>query len=456
MARFNFCQLRQLRILLVLAGVTWPNIVVSAEITTVDLTVSDATDVTKAKAVLEVDGTLISDRKNQEPVTLKAVGNFLYEEKVLDRSARRTMRYYEQAEAEISINGVPKRNELRATRRYILVDSANTIRMRALEGGLSREEAEMIELPGGSHVIEDLLPGRSVKVGETWGHEDDLMAQLLNLDTVNGNDVKTQLSSVDGRTVRLETEGKVLGAVDGSTTQIELTAKLRFDLDEKRITWAALGIKEDREASVASPGLKVRARLRLLREPTTGTHLSTETVQSLLAADSASEPLEYRSDSGYRLTHERRWHLYREHTDLTVFRLLEDDRVIAHCSMRLLSPMPIGQQLELVDFQKDVREALGSAGQQIVDASEGGLPNNTRQLRVAVIGEASGVPIHWIYYHLDNAQNRRLSCVFTMNATDVEQFAAFDATFVSGINLDPPEDEPADEEEEIDEVALKP
>ena len=54
--------------------------------------------------------------------------------------------------------------------------------------------------------------------------------------------------------------GVVQGAIGGVSTEIELKAKYEYDLQQKRITWFALLIKEKRAVGHVSPGTLSTAR----------------------------------------------------------------------------------------------------------------------------------------------------------------------------------------------------
>lgn len=417
---------------------------------------------TRVKVVFEVNGKL-APLGSSRAQPLKAVGEFLYDEQIVDSGPREALRYYHQAGAEVAVNDMPLSVQLRPDRRLILANPASAeLKFRALEGLLTRSEMDLIELPAGSHLVDQLLPGRNVPLGESWSHDDALLAQLLNLDSVTTNDVKTQLKSIDQGIAQLESAGEVTGMVAGASTEIQVQAKLSFDIEKGYVTWVALGLDENRKAGLVLPGLEAKSRVRLLREAATSTHLDDSVRTMLPTVRSGPKLLEFQPDSrAYLLTLDPRWHVFSQQQDLVVLRMVDQGRVLAQCNLRNLPPLPVGKQLELPEFQTDVRDALGSAARQIVDAREGALPNNLRQLRVSVVGEAAGLPIHWVYYHIDDADNNRVSCVFTMRAEDAEAFAGGDLTLVSGLTLAPgaPDDVPQPSPPQTEasaEVARKP
>jgi hypothetical protein len=408
----------------------------------VSLKAADNLPAAMSKVVFEVEGKLIAkpdpSSSDAPEHDLKALGNFLYEEQIVDFASRQAVRYYQQAESEISVDRKPHKIQLRADRLYTMLEPAKPdAEFRSLQGPLTRSELDLIEVPGGSHLVDQLLPGREVKIGETWTHSDELLAQFLNLDSVSVNDVKSELLSVEGGVAKLALSGKLMGSVAGVITELDLKAKYNFDVQQQRVVWLALGIGESRAAGLTQPGLRVQARIRMLIESGTTPHLAKESLEAVLASQGPrGDLLEYEPESRrFTLTHDRRWHLFSERPELTVMRFVENDQLVAQCNLRALSALPAGQTVSLVQFQQEIRKALGSSAQQIVDAQESTLPSGIRQLRVAVVGQVANTPIHWIYYQLNDAHQHRLTCVFTMSGEAVSRFGAEDLSMIGSLRM---------------------
>lgn len=394
------------------------------------------------KVVFEVDGKLLDKPEKSTAETpehaLKALGNYLYEERILDIKTRQSARFYQQASSEISIDRRPHQLQLREDRKYVIMepDRRGSV-FRSPQGPLLRPELELIEVPGGSNLVDQLLPGREVALGETWTHSEDLLARLLNLDSVSVNDVTSELIAIEQDQAKISLSGKLVGSTAGVITELDLKAKYNVDLGQSRVVWLAMGIGESRAPGLMQPGLRVQARVRMLVEPGSTPHLTPESLDPVVAGEGPrGDLLEYQPESGrFLLTHDRRWHLYSERPELTVLRLIENDQLVAQCNVRALTGLADGQSVTLAQFQAEIRKALGSAAQQIVDARESTMPNGLRQLRVAVVGQVANTPIQWIYYQINDQQQHRLTCVFTMSGEAVSRFGTEDLTIVDSIRL---------------------
>lgn len=417
-----------------------------------DLTAAAAVEM-QVHAILEATGELVSRDVPGKPTKaptfpLKVLGDLVYAERGLGSPRAGTagaLRWYQQARGDIEVARKPRPVALREERRHFLIQAGERGAVyRCLEGPLTREERDLLELPAATHCLSLLLPTSPVAVGETWSLEDARLAQLLNLDAVTAQSLVCQLDSCDDAAAQMSLKGKVLGAIQGVVTELSLQGKYQFDRSIRQVAWLALGIQESREAGLAEPGVRVSARLRVGMRPSLQPSLG-ETLQAEIEQQaSASELLEYRPASGrFSLAHSSPWYLFDERPDLTVLRYIEGDRMVAQCNLRPMMPVPTGSGLTLDQFRDEIRVALGSSAQQVVDSREAMQPDGTRQLRVSVVGQVADTPIHWIYYHLVAPTGHRMTCAFTLAGDQMDRFNAEDANLVGGLNLVPAQESAA-------------
>lgn len=235
----------------------------------IDLTPIASEKTQHVKVVYEATGKLFSqqagDKKPQEH-PLKAIGNFLYEERVLDHKSGRSIRYFELAESDFEVDGRANSSRIRDDLRWIVVDPNELEDMYVCPtGALSRQELDLVEFPGASGLIDRLLPESEQEVDGTWKHDDTLLALIFNLDAVTVNDVESKLVKVEDDTAYITISGSMVGAIKGVVTEIKLNGKYNFDVQSSTINWVAFGIEEQREIGASTPGLNVKARLRMVR-----------------------------------------------------------------------------------------------------------------------------------------------------------------------------------------------
>ncbi len=394
----------------------------------------------QVKVTLQVEGHLkLLDPENKERrIPLEVSGNFVYEEKVLDPATREVARYYHTAEAKIQLE--KSSHQPRLTSEHSLIGmrlSEGKARFWSPGGPLSRDESELIDLQASSVLLADLLPRQPVQIGDTWKPEAGALAPFLTIDVVNASEVTCKLAEIkEGRAV-VEITGKASGAAEGVPTEVEVSAKYAYHLAERRFTSLAMAVKEDRSIGQAEPGLEITGRLTMVLSPlATPQKLTASAVAAIQSASGDVPPLRYEStDQGFRVVLDPRWRTIIDRSEVAVLRLVDQGDVIAQCNVSSLPPLEAGRRLQLEEFQKDIQKALGENFGSFLEASQSESPSGLRVLRVSAAGEASELAIHWIYYHVSNDDNLRLSYVFTMEADKAERFAGADTQFTANLEL---------------------
>jgi hypothetical protein len=90
----------------------------------------------------------------------------------------------------------------------------------------------------------------------------------------------------------------------------------------------------------------------------------------------------------------------------------------------------------LEHFQDDLRASLRKYFKQLVEARQYQDDHQRRVYRVVIDGEASEVPIYWIYYWIADSEGRQAVLAFTgeqkladrLSGADVELAAGFEFT----------------------------
>jgi hypothetical protein len=373
---------------------------------------------------------------------LKVEAELQYDERVLAAAKQwsevRLVRSYQVASAKIRLRESEIANELRESRRTILVESnAQNATHSSPLGPLTREELELVESPASGLALEALLPTRTVKTGDQWQLGDSTAARLLGLEAISQQNIACKLDSIKENVAIVTLEGKVAGAIGGVSSDIELKGKLNFDLRQRAVTWLTLAYKENRAIGHAQPGFEVLTTLKLVTAPAQGVaELSDKSLAGLPLKTSASLTLiDLTSEAGgYQLIHDRRWQVMAEQHDLTILRLVDRGDLIAQCNLSRLPALAKGNQLSLEGFQEDVKRTLGKNFGQLVDGSEeaeGGI----RVLRVSATGSANDLPIQWMYYHLSDDHGHRMALVFTIENSLLERFAKVDRELVAGFRF---------------------
>ena len=351
----------------------------------------------------------------------------------------RSIRYYDEAAAAIKVDKGGEKPTLEARRRLIVAEkpgkSAPVLFCPA--SPLSREELDLIEVPGNTLLVDRLLPDEPVAVGDSWPLDKQSLADLLGIDGVSTSDVKATLAEVAAGLADVAASGSLIGAVGGVSTEIELKVRYKFDLEQKRIVHFALLIKEKRSVGHVGPGLDTVAKVLVKISPISGSeNLTAEAVASLPpAAAPENLRLRYTAAGGqFGFLHDRRWYLTTEDPKLAVFRLVDQGELIAQCNISSVLAAP-KKALTLAEFQRDVQQSLGKNFGQFVSAGQSTTEAGYTVFRVVVQGNVSKLPIEWIYYLVGDAQGNRVSLAFTLEESLKERFAEADRALAGGMRL---------------------
>ncbi len=399
----------------------------------------------QVKLAVEVAGQLKMNPSGREvkflPLSVTAELNFLQRRlpELLDSSAVRLVRQYTGAEAKFNLKNTEFAHQLRNDRRLMVLqtdgDSGNYF---SPLGPLTREELDLIDVPGSGVLPELLLPGKELKVGETWTLTDAAVVRLLSLDAVHKQDIVGKYDELRDGIAILSLEGKVAGAVGGVSSDVNLKAKLNLDPKQQLLTWLALSFTENRAIGHAQPGYDVTTRIRMLTALVdSAPDISEASISSLpLVAKSGETLLAFRSEKGgFELNHDRRWRVMSERYDNAVLRMIDRGELVAQCNISKLKSFAKDEKLTLETFQEDVKVALEKQKATITEAAQSTSEAGILVQRLTANGVASELPIQWTYYHLADPAGRRASIVFTIDAKLAEKYAHIDQEIIAAFRF---------------------
>lgn len=414
-------------------------------------------DVQHAQVLFELDGALVlkSDTQGSVKAPVQAKARLSYNEKVAQGSTsttawpRSTVRAYETAKATIKLRDRSITPSLRENRQLIVssAQSAEDVMLFSPLGPLRRDELDLIDVPANSAIINGLLPRQTVKIGETWELQSDLLPAILGVDAIASHDIQCRLARIENGSAVVEAEGTVSGASGGVATEIRWAAKYAYDVNRQRIAWFAMSLKENRSMGHAQPGLDATVRLQMaLSERSDVPALHADSLSDLeLTATPHVRLMEFVSPNGkFELLMSRKWHEMLDREDACVLRLVDRGDLVAQCNLTALPPMEDGVPFTLSDFQSDIKNVLDKQFGEFVSATEKVNENGLHVMRVVVNGMVSEVPINWVYYHLTNDQGRRASCVFTFESDLASRFGPADQDLISSFRFREPLNEQRD------------
>ncbi|MEM9186214.1 MAG: hypothetical protein AAGB00_06920 [Planctomycetota bacterium] len=316
-------------------------------------------------------------------------------------SEQRSVRYYRRAEATIQAGAGRRLPALPTGRRLILATRASTpagakLTLTSPDGPLNREQLELIDVISDATAIDRLLPGEALEKGGEWPVDKPTMAALLGLDTVAVSEVRCILDDGNKRYARFQMAGSVHGALDGAATEFNIRAIGLFSRRQRRVTQLNLAMTEKREVGPARPGVEGTAKIKIKRAPiATPAELTDGAVAGLAGS---TELTLQAARQGFRLTHDRSWHVAAETREALTLRRVSETGLLAQTTLRRRPPKSAGRRPTLESFEEEVRFSLGGAFTRLVSSEQWESQSGCPCLGLVVEGEADGVPLQWRYY----------------------------------------------------------
>lgn len=412
----------------------------------------------RVRMEMEVNGNVdiasnpLVSRKRSLQLPLECKAKFDYEERYrspneqngLKRSADEAVtyieRFYHEASSESDVNRSSNKNELRPLVRETVVRRETLPEViYATEDYLSRDELELLRVPVSSVAVDALLPKTRVKQGAKYRPDQESLASVLNLTSVDATDIQAEVVSLNSKEAKIQLRGQAEGSVDGVPTGLKIVGKLTFNRTVGACTWLAVAIHETRDIGIAEPGFDVSATVRMVRKPVERVvGLPSKLTQAAVAKAIPRDRLyvDLHSDSiRFAALMNRQWRMMRDVPGTSMMRMIRDDRSIAQCDFRTLPSLEAGKQWTLEAFAKDVKRTLGDQLSDLVSADQQLSPAGLRVLRVTAAGAVEGVPIQWVLMHFSDDSGRRMLATFTLESDQIENFAGSDLQLASSMRF---------------------
>jgi hypothetical protein len=385
-------------------------------------------------------------------------------------------RSYRDATATMRFGDTSTTATLAADARRLLVARQGTTPMPYLaDGFLSAEESDLLETPFDSLLLDDLLPGEPVSIGQTWGIPADITAGLLAIDTVESGSIEARVREVSDGRAQVTFAGIIDGAVDGVPTHLTVEGSFAVaatdavandastDLESSlyrlhgQVLQASADIKERRQASHVAPGFEVEAQLVVARTPLESVAKSAAEQESDAVVDHAAEGTPasstrgqpsrrrgaggpgrvwYRDTKGrFDLVHDARWRRVEDGANGMVMRLVDRGALVGQCSITTLpqaaaAALPTGE-----DVTRDVERSLAGQVVRSDAAEELDRADGLRVVRLGSLGTAGRLPFRWIHYVLAAQDGSRVSVTFMCEESMLRRFGDADRPLIAELRF---------------------
>jgi hypothetical protein len=379
-------------------------------------------------------------------VPLSAAATHAFAERALVVSpaglVEKSARAYEYARASITAGGEKSERTLREARNLVVAQRhKDRLLVYCPAGPLTRPELELTGEHFDTLFLTGVLPGRPVKVGETWKLSNAVVQALCHFaEGLTEQKLTGKLDRVEGDTAFFSVSGTAAGVEQGAVVKARVEASGTFDLKAARLTSLGWDQKDERDQGPANPASSVETSVRLTRravgQPKTLSDTALVGVPPGFSPPERLTYLEYRDPKGrFALAHVRDWVLVGETGEHTVLRLMDNGEFIAQLTVTPWKPAKKGEHLSPEEFKKAMDETSGWRPARAIQ--EGPVPSEDGRwvYRYSVQGRLEGVAVLQNFYLVAGGGGEQVVLTFTMTPKQADKLGARDLALAGSVEV---------------------
>jgi len=373
-----------------------------------------------------------------------AEARHLFVERILEVNkqglAAKSARVYQDAQATIVSGEAKSERRFRPERTFQVCQRQDEQPLTYCpKGTFTRDEVELSEhfdvqsLPG-------LLPGRKVKVGETWDISNQAVQSLCYLDGLTSQDLKGTLNAVKNDVAELSIAGAASGIDLGAVAKITITATGSYDIKAGRIINLTWKQTDERQQGPVSPELKLELTATIARTPIAAVNELNDF--ALVPVPTAARPPASMTNISYQdperrftLTHAREWQVVARTDKHLVMRLLDRGDFVAQATLTPWQKAEPGSHLTAEQFTKAMDNTPGWEEDEALESDETPTNNANWAYRIAATGSLNEVKVVQYFYLVAGPQGDQLVATFTMSPAQTQKLGAHDLELIRSISF---------------------
>jgi hypothetical protein len=388
----------------------------------------------------------VSREGKQRALMQTASATHEYGERILNLDAAglpdKSARIYEKAKATITVAEISSVLALRGERRLLVAQhlpQGGTFCYSPV-GPLYHDEMELTD-HFDTLVLTGLLPGRAVKLEETWKVANPAVLALCHFEGLTEQDLVCKLLDVKDNVARVSVTGTAQGIELGALVKLTIDAVYRFDLKDKRLTWMEWKQKDEREQGPASPSASVQVTTTIKRAAI-ATPESLSDV-ALVSAPGGKDPpppqmtqLHYIDPkSRFELVHGREWQLSGRTDDYLVLRLLERGDFVAQVTISPWTQADKGKHMAPEEFAEEMGRTPGWNMDKELQAGEVPSEKGRWTYRISALGTLDGTEVMQNFYLVAGPNGDQVVLVFTMTPKQADRLGSRDLSLAGSIDF---------------------
>jgi hypothetical protein len=378
------------------------------------------------------------------PARLSATAQHVFPERVLVASGniiQKSARIYDTAKLAIDRGGDRSTITLRPSRKLIVSQRPRDQHTAySPTGALYRSELELVSGHFDTLTLTGLLPGRTLKVGETWKLPNLVAQALCGLEGMTENKLEGKLEKVTGDIATLTVTGTAAGVEVGAMVKLTIDAAATYDARAKRLTRLVWKQKADRDQGPVSPASSLEIVVTLDRkaiaQPAELADPELVSIPDNFTPPGPMTNLEYRDPKDrFALIHTRDWHLTAVTGDHTVLRLMDRGDYLAQVTVTPWTRAKMGEHLTPEQFKNAMRNTSGWRPEKELQSGEVPSTEGKYIYRLSEQGQLDGVAVLQNFFLVAAPTGEQVVLTFTLSPKLADKLGARDLSMATSIEV---------------------
>jgi hypothetical protein len=386
--------------------------------------------------------------KDDKPLPLKmaAAAAHDFSERILAVNSAtaflKTARIYDTARATITTGNDKSERTLRSDRRILVAQQSRGQNLVYCPAGpLTHEELELTGEHFDTLAVTGLLPGKAVKIGDTWKVNNEAVQALCNFEGLTTQDLTCKLDDVKDNVARVSVTGSAGGIDLGALVKSTVQGSFQFDLAARRLTTLEWKQTDDRAQGPASPAAAVETTTSMTRNRIDQPD-SLSDVALISVPDGQEPPAEmtllsyhHQAKTPFDLTLSRDWQWVGQTSDHVIFRLMDRGDFVAQVTITPWESAAEGKHLSPDAFREAMAKTPGWEQGDV--AQDGEVPADKGRwiYRIAAAGAMDGLKVIQNFYLIAGAGGEQVVLAFTMTASQAEKLGTRDLALVQALEF---------------------
>jgi hypothetical protein len=286
-----------------------------------------------------------------------------------------------------------------------------------------------------------LLPGKAVKLEESWKIASSAVQLLCHFEGLTEQKLQGKLVEVTDDTARFTVTGTASGIDLGAMVKSTIDASCVFDRKANRLTRIEWKQKDERDQGPVSPASTVDVTTMMQRAVIETPDTLSEVALVSVPAGNADPPAHMTqvqltdTKSRFDLTHAREWTLVGQTDEHVILRLMERGDFVAQATITPWESAEKGKHMEPEKFREKMAKTPGWDMDNEVQIGEVPAEGGRWIYRVSATGSLDGTNVLQNFYLIAGPNGEQVVVVFTMTPKQADRLGSRDLSLAGSIDF---------------------